>query len=75
MQTLLFFNIGGAEIILLLFILLSAALWLWALVEVIRSDFRRDVDKIVWILILVFGSLLGAPAYFALGRRQRIQGS
>jgi hypothetical protein len=73
MNLFLFFAIGGAELLfLLLFMMLPCIVWIWALVEVVRSDFRRDSDKILWIIIIVFGSLLGVIIYFLFGRNRRI---
>lgn len=51
---------GGA---MFLFGLLALAFWIWMLIDCARRNFRNSVEKIVWILVLVFGGLLGAFVY------------
>lgn len=42
-------GLGGWEILLLLVLfLLGLGLWLYALIDVLRSQFRNDSDKIIW---------------------------
>ncbi len=56
--------LGGTIVItlgILLFSLLFTAFWIWMLVDCIRRDFK---DKVLWILILVFANLIGAPIYY-----------
>lgn len=43
-----------------------------ALVEVIRSNFRGEYDKLMWVIIIVFMNVLGAVLYVAVGRSQRV---
>lgn len=38
--------------------------WIWMLVDCIKRDFKKDVEKIVWILVLIFLHLLGALIYY-----------
>ncbi|WP_369411890.1 PLDc N-terminal domain-containing protein [Chryseolinea lacunae] len=38
----------------LLLVLFSFVLWLWALIEIIRSDFKDSSQKIIWLLVLIF---------------------
>jgi len=42
----------------------SIAFWAWMVVDCATRKFKGDVDKIVWILILIFLNLLGAFIYF-----------
>ena len=42
----------------------SIAFWVWMVVDCATRKFKGDVDKIVWILILIFLNLLGAFIYF-----------
>jgi Phospholipase_D-nuclease N-terminal len=68
-------RVGGAEALFLLFFLVVAVLgtvaWIWALVDAIRvpeeSMFRAG-NRLIWVLVIVFGHLLGAIAYLAIGR-------
>lgn len=68
-------TVGGAEaLFLLLFLVVGVAgtvVWIWALVDAIRvpeeSMFRAG-NRLIWVLVIVFGHLLGAIAYLAIGR-------
>jgi len=44
-------------------------LWLWALVHCAHAEFKQPVDKVVWILILIFLGPLGTILYLVSGRR------
>ncbi|HOP86863.1 MAG TPA: PLDc N-terminal domain-containing protein [Syntrophorhabdaceae bacterium] len=58
------------------FILLAAmgflaVLWLWALIDILRSNFS-GMNKIIWLLLIIFIPLLGMILYFAIGKKQKI---
>jgi hypothetical protein len=68
-------RVGGGEALFLLFFLLVAVLgtvvWIWALVDAIRvpeESMFRVGNRLIWVLVIVFGHLLGAIAYLAIGR-------
>lgn len=66
------FGLGGVEIlIVLLMVALPFCLWLWALVDVLKNDFA-GMNKIIWLLVLIFLPPLGLLLYLLVGRRQRI---
>ncbi len=46
------------------------ALWVWAVIDVISTDnvLVRNLDKMVWLLLVVFLPTLGAVAWIGLGR-------
>ncbi len=63
-----------ALIILIGFISLIAlptVAWLYALVDVIRTDFKHFATKIVWLINLCIFPPLGTLLYFLIGRHQR----
>ncbi|MFA5216824.1 SHOCT domain-containing protein [Sulfuricurvum sp.] len=64
MEFFLFFIVAG------LFIL-----WIWALVDIIKSKFQEDLMQIVWLLIVFFLPFLGVLLYLLIGRsmKQSIQ--
>lgn len=44
---------------------------IWALVDAIRvpdDSMYRAGTKLVWVLVILFGSLIGSIMYFAIGR-------
>jgi hypothetical protein len=42
-----------------------------ALIDIVRNEFTRN-NKIVWLLVVLFGNFLGAVLYFIIGRKQRL---
>jgi hypothetical protein len=46
--------------------------WSMALVSAATSEFKDSTTKLMWILIILFGSFLGALLYFAVGRTQAV---
>ncbi len=75
MDTLLLFigGLGGWEVLLVvIFFLLGTGLWLYALIDVLRSRFRNDSDKIIWVLVVILLQFLGAIIYLAVGKNQKV---
>ena len=42
--------------------------WLWMLIHAITNKGLRDVEKIVWVIVIIFLPLLGSLIYFFIGR-------
>ena len=67
-------GIGGLEILLILvFLGIPLALWLWALVDLVKSDFKNSINKLVWLILIVFLPVLGAILYLLIGRGQKVE--
>jgi hypothetical protein len=62
-------GLGGFEI--LLFIFLPLILWIWALVDCLKSEFKGS-NKIVWVIVIIFFPVVGPILYFLIGRGQRL---
>ena len=67
-------------IIPLLFMLVMAGVglclfgfWIWALVDCVSKEPAKGNEKIIWVLIIVLLSWLGALIYFFVRRPQRIK--
>ena len=43
-----------------------------ALIDILRNEFTEN-NKLIWVLVVLFGNLLGAILYFIIGRKQKIQ--
>lgn len=56
---------------LLLFGLLFFAFWLYALVDVVKSDFKDPNMKLIWIIVLLFANPIGPFVYFGLAKNQK----
>ncbi len=63
---------GFGIMFMFLFWIASIVLWISALIDILKSDFRGGSDKIVWLLVVVFLPLLGAALYFIIGKNQKI---
>ncbi len=59
-------------IIVLLFVLLPTVLWIAALVDIIKSDFKDSNNKIIWILIVILVPIIGSILYFLMAKNQKI---
>lgn len=66
-----FLSNGIAETVLLMLILSAAVLPLVALVDILTSRFE-PMNKLIWIIVVIFTNLLGALLYFSIGRKQKI---
>jgi len=67
MQTLMLLFLGWG-----LWGLLVLILWIWALVDIIKSRFNSDTTKIIWIVVVILLPLLGSILYLIIGRSQRV---
>lgn len=61
--------IGGILIFLGL-----CAFWIWMIVDCASHETSDGNEKVMWILLLVFTSILGALIYYSLRRRKRLAG-
>lgn len=57
------FVVGGGLLSLLAAVTL-VVFWIWMIVDCIKRKFNEDLEKIVWILIMLFANWLGALTYF-----------
>lgn len=69
-------NIIGSGELMILFtgILFFGLLPLLALIDILRSDFAGN-NKLIWILVVLLSSVIGAILYFLLGRNSKIKNS
>jgi hypothetical protein len=61
---------GGMVIFWLIFGALGLALFLWALIDVLRRQFTNPNDKILWIVLILFIGILGPILYLIIGRNK-----
>ncbi len=47
-------------------------LWIYCLIDVIRSNFKDQNMKVIWILILLFAHLFGPLAYLIIGKSSKL---
>ena len=53
------------------FMLGVGVMWIWALVDCLRNPRLRNVEKLTWVLVILFLNFIGAGFYFAIGRNPR----
>ena len=44
----------------------------WALIDILRNDFRGNNTKLIWVLVVLLAGPLGAILYFVIGRQEVI---
>jgi len=64
-------SIGSFFGALILLGIIALVLWLVALIDILRSEFKGS-NKIVWILVVSFFPILGIILYFFIGLNQKI---
>lgn len=66
-------GIGVTEIlVLLMFLGLPAVLWIWAIIDLLRSTFASETNKLIWALVIVFVPVIGSILYLVIGRNQKV---
>ena len=63
-------NLGFQELILIIVIIVFP---LVALIDIVKSSFRESVNKIVWLLFVIFVPVIGTILYFTIGSRQKVR--
>lgn len=72
MNILSFLGLGSLELILVSAMLLPMLVSLWALIDAIRSDFTKDINKLIWILVIICVPFAGGVLYFILAPKQKV---
>jgi len=44
--------------------------WILMLIDVIKRDFKKENDKIMWVLIVVLAGIIGALIYYFIVKRE-----
>ncbi len=61
-------GLGINEILVILFVLVLSLI---ALIDILKSNFRESVNKVIWTLVVVLIPIFGAILYFIIGRSQK----
>lgn len=66
------FLIDSAHFVFFLILGLAyALLWVWALVDLLKSEFKNSNMKLVWAVVLIFANPIGPIVYFILSGEQK----
>jgi low temperature requirement protein LtrA len=63
---------GAGLVILIIIGLLPLILWVWVLIDILKSRFETEITKVVWLLVVLLLPVLGLILYLLLGRKQKI---
>ena len=67
---------GGAEWILIIvalaLVLTSIGLWIYTIVDIVKSKFQDETTKIIWVLVVLLMGILGSFIYWIFGRSGRV---
>jgi hypothetical protein len=55
-----------------LFGCLPLMLVLFALIDILTSNFRDSNTKLIWVIVVIFVPLLGSILYLIMGRKEKI---
>lgn len=51
--------------------LLATLFWIWMLIEVLTKESGQSLEKVIWVVVILFSHILGALLYFFLRRPKR----
>lgn len=62
---------GGTVLLGVILMLIIVALFIWTfvfwilmLVDSIKRKYKEDLEKIVWVLVIIFTGIIGASIYY-----------
>jgi hypothetical protein len=64
---------GGAEWILIMIGFCILLIPIIALIEIIRSQFERPENKIIWVVVVLLLPFIGSILWWAIGRSQKVK--
>ncbi len=71
-MSLTFLSLSILHLVFVLFIiLLPSVLWIFALIDILKSNFKDSTNKIIWVLIVLLLPVLGSILYFIFGGQQK----
>lgn len=65
---------GGFEWLFMMVIVLgSIGLFIYVLVDILKSEFTNSIHKVIWLILVLFTGPLGIVLYLLIGKKQRIK--
>ena len=64
----------GIPLVFLIILAVASLFWLWMLVDALTNAALNGTEKIIWVLVVLFGHLIGALLYFFLARSKSPKG-
>jgi hypothetical protein len=60
--------IAGAMLLYVVLVVAGLAIWIWALVDAITNPGLDPTMRLIWVLVIIFTSIIGAIIYLVIGR-------
>jgi len=57
-------------LIIVILLVLGLIFWIAMIIDCAKRNFKKDAEKIVWILVLIFLGVLGAIIYYFVVKRK-----
>lgn len=57
------------QLIMMIIALIGTVFWIWMLIDCVLRKFKSNTNKIIWVLVIVFGHFIGALIYFIFVKR------
>ncbi len=54
----------------IMFMIGSVVVWVLALVDVVKREFKDPNDKLIWVLVVCLTQFIGGLIYIAVGRKK-----
>lgn len=51
----------------------TTAFWIWMLIDCLKYEPPGSNEKLIWVLVILFGHLLGAVIYYFVRRVERLR--
>ena len=48
------------------------AIWVWTIIDIIKSEFKDNNEKILWVVLVILLPFIGTTLYFAIGSKNRV---
>ncbi|HSJ67470.1 MAG TPA: PLD nuclease N-terminal domain-containing protein [Anditalea sp.] len=59
---------GGFPVLFGLLSVVYIVFWIYTLIDVVKSDFKDQNMKIIWVLIILFAQVLGPILYWVMAK-------
>ena len=60
------------QLIMLILGIAGTIFWIWMLINCIGRKFKDDVNKVIWILVIIFLPFIGSLLYFFLVKKPKL---
>lgn len=69
----MFLSLSAMHLIIVsVFLFLPTLLWIIALVDILKSNFKDSNNKILWVLVVILLPVIGSILYFIIEKNQKI---